>query len=37
MNNKKDYNLGIMFRREHAPETLPSFARRAEQAGFDEL
>jgi alkanesulfonate monooxygenase SsuD/methylene tetrahydromethanopterin reductase-like flavin-dependent oxidoreductase (luciferase family) len=26
-----------MFRREHAPENLPSFARRAEEAGFDEL
>jgi len=37
MNNRKDYNLGIMFRREHAPEKLPSFARRAEEAGFDEL
>ena len=37
MNNRKDYNLGIMFRREHAPENLPSFARRAEEAGFDEL
>jgi 5,10-methylenetetrahydromethanopterin reductase len=29
--------LGIMFRREHAPEHLPGFARRAEDAGFDEL
>ncbi len=37
MNNKKNYNLGIMFRREYAPENLPSFARRAEEAGFDEL
>ncbi len=37
MTNTKDYNLGIMFRREHAPEDLPAFARRAEQAGFDEL
>ena len=37
MNNRKDYNLGIMFRREHAPEKLPGFARRAEEAGFDEL
>jgi alkanesulfonate monooxygenase SsuD/methylene tetrahydromethanopterin reductase-like flavin-dependent oxidoreductase (luciferase family) len=26
-----------MFRREHAPEGLPDFARRAEDAGFDEL
>ena len=29
--------MGIMFRREHAPEDLPDFARRAEGAGFDEL
>jgi len=35
--NKKDYNLGIMFRREHAPENLPVFSRQAEKAGFDEL
>jgi 5,10-methylenetetrahydromethanopterin reductase len=26
-----------MFRREHDPEKLPGFARRAEEAGFDEL
>jgi 5,10-methylenetetrahydromethanopterin reductase len=37
MNNGKDYKLGIMFRREHAPEHLPRFAHRAEEAGFDEL
>jgi len=37
MKNRKDHNLGIMFRREHAPENLPGFARRAEEAGFDEL
>ncbi len=37
MKTRKDYNLGIMFRREHAPEKLPGFARRAEEAGFDEL
>ena len=37
MNNGKDHNLGIMFRREHAPEHLPDFVTRAEQAGFDEL
>ncbi len=37
MRNRKDYNLGIMFRREHAPEDLPGFARRAEESGFDEL
>ena len=30
-------NVGIMFRREYAPETLPDFARRTEAAGFDEL
>jgi alkanesulfonate monooxygenase SsuD/methylene tetrahydromethanopterin reductase-like flavin-dependent oxidoreductase (luciferase family) len=35
--NSKEYNLGIMFRREHAPEHLPGFVRRAEEAGFDEL
>ncbi len=29
--------LGIMFRREHAPESLPQFAKEAEAAGFDEL
>ncbi len=37
MSHPRAYNLGIMFRREHAPETLPDFARRAEDAGFDEL
>jgi 5,10-methylenetetrahydromethanopterin reductase len=37
MKNERDHNLGIMFRREHAPEHLPDFARRAEEAGFDEL
>jgi len=37
MRDKNDYNLGILFRREHAPENLPSFSRRAEKAGFDEL
>ena len=37
MIKRNDYNLGIMFRREHAPEKLPGFARRAEEAGFDEL
>jgi 5,10-methylenetetrahydromethanopterin reductase len=30
-------SIGIMFRREYAPETLPEFAREAEAAGFDEL
>ncbi len=33
----QDFNLGVMFRREHAPEDLPDFARRAEEVGFDEL
>ena len=37
MKNTKSYNLGIMFRREHPPETLPRFARNTEKAGFDEL
>lgn len=37
MKNRNDFNLGIMFRREHAPEQLPAFARRAEDVGFDEL
>ncbi len=30
-------DLGIMFRREHAPEHLPHYAGRAEEAGFDSL
>ena len=29
--------LGIMFRREYPPETLPEFSRKAEQLGFDEI
>lgn len=33
----RNFQLGIMFRREHAPEYLPAFARRAESAGFEEL
>ena len=37
MKNSRDYNLRIMFRREHAPEKLPDFTRQAEDAGFDEL
>jgi 5,10-methylenetetrahydromethanopterin reductase len=37
MVNQRPYNLGIMFRREYGPETLPAFARKAEAAGFDEL
>jgi alkanesulfonate monooxygenase SsuD/methylene tetrahydromethanopterin reductase-like flavin-dependent oxidoreductase (luciferase family) len=37
METGRGYNLGVAFRREHAPEHLPGFARRAEDAGFDEL
>jgi 5,10-methylenetetrahydromethanopterin reductase len=37
METRQGFNLGVMFRREHAPENLPSFARRTEEAGFDEL
>jgi alkanesulfonate monooxygenase SsuD/methylene tetrahydromethanopterin reductase-like flavin-dependent oxidoreductase (luciferase family) len=37
MKNQTGYNLGVMFRREHPPETLPRFARRVEELGFDEL
>jgi 5,10-methylenetetrahydromethanopterin reductase len=37
LKENEDYNLGIMFRREHAPEDLPDFTRQAEEAGFDEL
>ena len=37
METKPDFNLGTMFRREHASENLPDFARRAEEAGFNEL
>jgi 5,10-methylenetetrahydromethanopterin reductase len=37
MKKREDSNLGIVFRPEHAPEKLPDFARRAEEAGFDEL
>jgi 5,10-methylenetetrahydromethanopterin reductase len=37
MPSSQAFNLGVMFRREHAPEHLSGFARRAEEAGFDEL
>lgn len=37
MKTGHNFNLGIMFRREHPPESLPDFARQAEEAGFDEL
>ncbi|HVU14492.1 MAG TPA: LLM class flavin-dependent oxidoreductase [Phototrophicaceae bacterium] len=33
----RDISIGIMVRREFAPEQLVSFARRTEQAGYDEL
>lgn len=33
----KNIKFGILFRREHAPENLPRFAKKAEQAGFDEI
>lgn len=36
-NSEKKTNLGIVFRPEYLPEALPGFARRAEEAGFDEL
>lgn len=35
--SKRDYSLGVMFRRELSPEMLPAFARRAEAIGLDEL
>jgi alkanesulfonate monooxygenase SsuD/methylene tetrahydromethanopterin reductase-like flavin-dependent oxidoreductase (luciferase family) len=34
---KKELNLGVMFRREVAPEYLPGFSRKAQEAGFNEL
>jgi alkanesulfonate monooxygenase SsuD/methylene tetrahydromethanopterin reductase-like flavin-dependent oxidoreductase (luciferase family) len=37
MKTESNSNIGIMFRREHAPEALPNFARKAEEVGFDEL
>lgn len=37
MLHKNDFRLGVMFRREHAPEHLPDFARKAEQVGYEEL
>ena len=30
-------SFGVMFRRDYAPELLAAYARRVEQAGFDEL
>lgn len=36
-NMAKHINLGVMFRREQAPESLPAYARRVEELGFDEL
>ena len=37
MSEERKRNLGIMFRREFAPELLPDFARRTEAAGYNEL
>jgi 5,10-methylenetetrahydromethanopterin reductase len=37
MKKWENLNLGISFRREHAPERLPDFAQKAEEAGFDEI
>jgi alkanesulfonate monooxygenase SsuD/methylene tetrahydromethanopterin reductase-like flavin-dependent oxidoreductase (luciferase family) len=37
MSRARSSKVGIMFRREHRPEALPDFARRAEEVGFDEL
>lgn len=37
MKNWKNLKIGILFRREHAPENLSAFAKKAEQAGFAEL
>ena len=37
MKNWKNLNVGILFRREHAPEQLAGFAKKAEKTGFDEL
>ena len=37
MQHPSDINVGVMFRRENAPETLPDYARRAEELGFREL
>jgi 5,10-methylenetetrahydromethanopterin reductase len=33
----RNFKLGVMLRREHAPEHLPGFAQRTEAVGFDEL
>jgi len=37
MKNRENLNLGIAFRREHAPEKLTNYAKKAEEAGFDEI
>ena len=34
---KTPLSIGVMFRREQAPENLPAYARRVEALGFDEL
>ncbi len=36
-NSGKDFQIGVMFRREYPPELLREYARRTEAAGFDEL
>lgn len=33
----RGFDLGVMYRRENAPEALPAYARRAEAIGLDEL
>ncbi|MDZ4764236.1 MAG: LLM class flavin-dependent oxidoreductase [Chloroflexota bacterium] len=37
MEQQTDSNVGVMFRRDNAPEALPDFARRAKQLGFKEV
>ena len=37
LNNWKNIKFGILFRREHAPEKLAGFAKKAERAGFAEI
>lgn len=36
MQHTNGLNVGVMFRRENAPEVLPDYARRAEQLGFND-
>lgn len=37
MSQRHPTTLGVMFRRQNPPETLPAYARRAEQLGLEEL